>query len=210
MMPNYIIQEACVQSLEEALVAQKLGANRLEYCSHLELDGLTPDITQFPKILSQIKIPIMVMIRPRAGNFEYSNEEFEEMKASIGNFKNFNIKGFVFGIVKDQQLDFERTKILAEFAAPFDVCIHKAIDEVDDIIAAVKGLNEIPEVTRILSSGKAKTAQEGIPVLKEMLSVARSSLSIMPAGRVKASNIQHLHDEINAQEYHGRSIMMNF
>lgn len=209
-MHSKYLKEACVQTIEEAEVAQKLGADRLEYCSHLELDGLTPDIQDFESIFDSIHIPIMVMIRPRAGDFEYSDAEFEEMKSSIHEFKALNIAGFVFGIVKNDAIDFERTKILAEISFPFEICFHKAIDVVANPIDAIKKLNEIPQITRVLTSGKSKTAEKGAPIIKEMIKVARPTLSIMPAGKIKASNIEILHKKLKAKEYHGRSILMHF
>jgi copper homeostasis protein len=91
-----------------------------------------------------------------------------------------------------------------------EVCFHKAIDEVEDPIKAVIQLNAIPTVTRILTSGQRPTAAEGVSILKAMMGVARPDLSIMPAGKVKASNIDELHQDLKAKEYHGRSILMHY
>lgn len=205
----FFLKEACVQSVHEALIAEKLGADRLEFCADLAVDGLTPSFKEIGQLQMEITIPYMVMIRPRPGDFEYTRSEINEMREAIEAFKSYGIRGFVFGVTKGNELDFEVIYELAEIAAPFEVCIHKAIDTVVNPIKAVEQLNTIPFITRILTSGGAKTAEEGTPVLKEMMAAA-TNLSIMPAGRIKGSNIAALHEHLNAKEYHGRSIMMNF
>jgi len=207
---NVYLREACIESMDEAIAASRLGADRLEFCSNLEEDGLTPDFKEVKLTLEKIQTPIMVMIRPRAGNFEYSVDEFKEMKAEIEQFKTLDIKGVVFGLLSGQSIDYERTKELAELAYPLEVCFHKAIDEVDDPVAAIKLLNKIPEITRILTSGQKATAVEGLETLKLMMQAARKDLSIMPAGKVKGSNIDQIHQKLHAIEYHGRSILMDY
>lgn len=209
-MFNTYTREACIQSLQEARIAQKLGADRLEYCSRLDLDGLSPSIGEIEQAVKVIQIPIMVMIRPREGNFEYSAREFDTMKKEIEAFKEYKIKGFVFGINKGNEIDAYRTSILANLCDPFEVCFHKAIDYTKDPIQSVQCLNEIAQIRRILTSGGASTAKEGIPILKEMMKVARNDLSIMPAGKIRASNIAELHLHLDAKEYHGRSILMHY
>lgn len=202
------LKEACVESLEEALRAQELGADRVEYCARLDLDGLTPTIEEVNIALTHLKIPIMVMIRPREGDFQYSDAEFETMQVQIHAFKETGIQGVVLGITKDDKIDFERTKILSDLAGPKEVCFHKAIDTIGDPLEGIRSLNKIENITRILTSGKAKTAVQGISVLKEMLTIARKDLSIMPAGKITANNIEEIHAILGAQEYHGKKIVM--
>ncbi len=202
------LKEACVESLEEALRAQELGADRVEYCARLDLDGLTPTIEEVNIALTHLKIPIMVMIRPREGDFQYSDAEFETMQVQIQAFKETGIQGVVLGITKDDKIDFERTKILSDLAGPKEVCFHKAIDTIGDPLEGIRSLNKIENITRILTSGKAKTAVQGISVLKEMLTIARKDLSIMPAGKITANNIEEIHAILGAQEYHGKKIVM--
>lgn len=209
-MSKSFLKEACIQTVQEARIAQKLGADRLEFCSRLDLDGLTPDFELVREASAFLKIPIMVMIRPREGDFQYSAQEFEQMKSEIQEFKKLKVQGFVFGITKEKAADIERTRILAELCAPYAVCFHKAIDVVEDPIKTVTDLSAIPEITRILTSGQADTAKNGIPILKEMIKAADGNLSIMPAGKVRASNIEELHEQLGAIEYHGRSIMMHY
>lgn len=209
-MSKSYIKEACIETLEEAIAAQRLGADRIEYCSRLDLDGLTPNLQEIETATQKLYIPIMAMVRPRGGNFEYTAEEFDVMKKEVQILKDLGIKGVVFGILMGSEIDVERTRALAELAYPMEVCFHKAIDDVADPIKAVKQLNDIPEITRILTSGQKPTALEGLATLKAMIEVAREDLSIMPAGKVKGSNIDIIHKELNAKEYHGRSILMHY
>lgn len=209
-MSETYLREACIDSLEEAIRAQRQGADRIEFCSRLDLDGLTPDFQEVGIASKDLSLPIMAMVRPRPGNFEYSRTEFDLMKKEVAYFKKLGVKGVVFGILRGREIDVERTKELAQLAAPMEVCFHKAIDEVDDPIVAVQKLNLIPEITRILTSGQRSTALEGIDTIKAMMSVARENLSIMPAGKVNGSNIAVLHKALNAKEYHGKSILVNY
>ncbi len=202
------LREACVENLAEAIQAEKQGADRLELCSRLDLDGLTPSFNLVRQVLDNVSIPVMVMIRPRAGDFEYSEQELDEMKREIVAFKNLNIAGFVFGVLSSQHIDIGRTRSLAELASPFEICFHKAIDEVEDIIEAVEQLADIKQITRILTSGGASTAEKGIGTLQQMIDTASGKISIMPAGKIRPENIDLLHQKLNAIEYHGRSIVV--
>ena len=85
---NTLILEACVESCDEAILAEKNGANRLELCSHLDLDGLTPDFDLTKQVLEKVNIPVKVMVRPRAGDFVYTDMELQKMQAEIDQFKN--------------------------------------------------------------------------------------------------------------------------
>ena len=109
-----MIKEACVETFEEALLAEKQGANRIELCSDLANDGLTPTFDLMKKACSELKIPVMVMIRPRAGNFIYSKDEIVHMKTDIDLAKKARAAGIVFGLLTpENKIDVEKTGILA-------------------------------------------------------------------------------------------------
>jgi len=142
-MINFI-KEACVESLEEAIIAGKLGADRIELCADLSKDGITPSRAVIESAKQQLKIPIRVMIRPREGDFVYSEVEFDGMKQDIEYCKQLGVEGVVFGILnKDKTLDVERIAALAALSKPLKVVIHKAIDETPDILKATKELKAI-------------------------------------------------------------------
>jgi copper homeostasis protein len=203
-----MILEACVETLEEAIKAEQNGAHRLELCSHLDLDGLTPDIKMTECVLQTVSIPVKVMIRPRAGNFIYSNEELEVMKEDILSFKKKNIKGFVFGILDHQNhLNLNQIKTLAGLAHPLDITIHKAIDLCPDPVKEVEKLLRIKKVTSVLISGGKNTAIEGCDTIRKMIKSAGDSLTIISAGCITSSNLQEVHELIKGTEYHGRKIV---
>lgn len=208
-MKNLIL-EACVESLSEAIKAERNGAHRLELCSNLDLDGLTPNKKLVKQVVEKVKLPVKVMIRPRGGDFVYSYAEIEEMKESIRFCKRMKVLGVVFGILdQDNQLNLEQIRILADLSYPLEVTIHKAIDQTPDILLAVAELRKIKNITSILTSGGATSAIEGGEILKKMIRYSGTILQIIPAGKITKSNLFEVYQLIGAKEYHGRKIVVN-
>jgi len=206
-----LIKEACIQSYDEALIAQKSGAHRLELCSNINLGGITPKKELIKKIITSIKIPVRVMIRPRHGDFNYSEHELKLMENDINYCKNLGVEGVVFGILnKDFSINIASTKRLVEASSSLKVTFHKAIDISNNSLAVLKILCQIPGITSVLSSGRKKTAKEGAKLLKQMIELANNQLTIIPAGRITYNNINHIHQLIDAEEYHGRNIVSEF
>ena len=202
------VKEACVETLEEARKAEENGADRIELCSRLDLDGLTPSHQLITEIKSVLNIPIRVMIRPREGDFFYSKADFTTMQADIEFCRKIKIDGVVFGVSQpDRTLDIAAIRIFAQLAHPLQVTIHKAIDDTPDILKATEDLINIPEITGILTSGGAKTAQEGSKTLLKMLKIATDKLEIIPAGKITRNNLEELHTLLHAKAYHGRKIV---
>jgi copper homeostasis protein len=203
-----MIKEACVETLEEAIVAEKRGANRIELCSDLANDGLFPPFELMQRTISALKIPVMVMIRPRAGNFVYSDEEIEEMKAEIDLAKKAGAAGVVFGLLtSDNKIDIKNTRILAEYAQPLQVTFHKAIDELANPVDGVIDLLKIENIKRILTSGGLPTAMEGQETIREMIKTAGDKIIILVAGKVLDSNVKEIQKLTGAKELHGRRIV---
>ena len=124
-----MIIEVCAESYEYALKAEKAGADRIELCKDLQLDGLTPDYESAKRTIDTLEIPVFILIRPREGNFIYSNEEFELMKSDIIKFKEMGCKGIVSGILNhDNSIDVKRTKELIELSRPLEFTFHRAFD----------------------------------------------------------------------------------
>jgi copper homeostasis protein len=202
-----MIIEACVENLKEAITAEKQGATQIELCDQLRDDGLTPDINLTQEAKNKLSIPIHVMIRPRKGNFIYTNAEIAQMKISINKCKAIGVKGVVFGILtSENEIDFNQTKELAILASPLEVTFHKAIDKVDDILSATKLLNGIPEITSILTSGGHKTAFEGVDKLKKMIKISHNT-QIKVAGKITPQNIKEIQRKSTAIAFHGRRIV---
>ena len=205
-----MIKEACVETYEEAILAEERGANRIELCSDLANDGLTPSLELMKKTISNLKIPVMVMIRPRAGNFIYSEEEIGEMKSEIDLAKKAGAAGIVFGLLTpDNKIDIKNTQILAEYASPFPVTFHKAIDELENPVEGVIELMKIKNVKRILTSGGAPTALEGQETIREMIQTAGDKITILVAGKVLDLNVEEIRKITGAKELHGRRIVGN-
>ena len=112
-----MIIEVCAESYEYAMKAEKAGADRIELCRDLYLDGLTPDYESAKRTINSLNIPVFILIRPREGDFVYSNKEFELMKRDIAKFKEMGCKGIVSGILNDDNsIDIKRTKELIELS----------------------------------------------------------------------------------------------
>ena len=203
-----MIKEACVETFEEAVLAEKRGANRIELCPDLAVDGLTPSSELMEKTCSALKIPVMVMIRPRAGNFVYSEEEIDQMKNEIGLAKKAGAAGVVFGLLtKENQIDGKNTKLLAEYAHPLPVTFHKAIDILEDTAEGAEILCKIPGIKRILTSGGKPTAMEGKDSIVKMMETAKDKITILVAGKVLDSNVEEIQKLTGAEEFHGRRIV---
>ena len=203
-----MIKEACVETFEEALKAEQLGANRIELCSDLHLDGLTPSFELMQKSCSELNIPVMVMIRPRAGNFVYSAEEIRQMKKEIDRAKKAGAAGVVLGLLtKENKIDIPSTKLLTDYAQPLQVTFHKAIDELEDTVEGVTDLIKIKGITRILTSGGKATAKEGVDTIKKMIAVSAGQIIILVAGKVTSQNIEEIEKLTNTTEFHGRKIV---
>ena len=203
-----IVKESCVESLSEAIKAEQNGADRIELCSRLDLGGLTPKRELIRHVSYRLKIPIKVMIRPRAGNFIYNSLELEQMKDDILFCKSFDVKGVVFGILDNKNsIDVKSTTALTTISKGLEVTFHKAIDEVISIFDALDILMMETNVCSVLTSGGEKSAELGVDVLKKMVQKAKNKLTIIPAGSITNKNIDILHYAIGASEYHGRRIV---
>lgn len=201
-----MIKEACVETFDEAVLAEKRGASRIELCSDLAVDGLTPSFELMQKTCSTLKIPVMVMIRPRAGNFVYSKDEIEIMKSEIDLAKIAGATGIVFGLLTtENKIDKLNTKILTKYAHPLPVTFHKAIDELENPVEGVSVLKETG-IKRILTSGGKPTAIEGLETIRKMIEVAGENITILVAGKVLDSNVEEIQKLSGAKELHGRRI----
>lgn len=203
-----MIKEACVESLKEALLAEEKGANRIELCADLANDGLTPTFGLMKRTVAALKIPVMVMARPRAGDFVYSDVELVQMKVAINYAKEAGAAGIVLGLLtKENQIDVEHTKMLVEYAQPLEVTFHKAIDEMDDPVEGVRVLKTIPNIKRILSSGGKATAFDGQEVIRKMIAEAEGKITILVAGKVTNENVNEIQQLTGTTELHGRKIV---
>lgn len=180
--------EICANSYQSAMNAEKAGAHRIELCSELAVGGITPSYGLLKKVIQNISIPVHVLIRPRNGDFTYSNEEFEIMKLDIEFCKQIGCDGIVSGVLNsDNSLDSKRTKELIELSKPLNFTFHRAFDVVENPKETLRELNEMG-VQRILTSGQKEKAIEGIHLLKELQNIAHNKLIIMPGSGINSKN----------------------
>ena len=203
-----MVKEACVETVEEAIKAEANGADQIELCSRLDLDGLTPDFDVIKEVLLSIKIPVKVMIRCRSGNFSYNNSEISKMGYEIEKCKALGVNEVTLGCVtKKNEIDILATKLLVEKAYPMEVTFHKAIDLTNDIFKGLETLSRINQIKSILTSGASSTAEEGLIVLRKIVQKFQSRFNIFACGKITKDNLINLHDRIGAKFYHGRRIV---
>ena len=203
-----VVKEACVDNIQDAINAFKKGADRIEFCSNLDEDGLTPSNYDLISLKKSISIPVRVMVRPHSTSFNYNDDDLIQMKETIKFCKNQKFDGVVFGCLDDDnELDLNKIKYLADFAKPLNVIIHKAIDLTSSPVNSLKKLLEINNVNGVLSSGGFETAELGTEVLKKMINISPNEFEIISAGKITNQNFKILHEKIDGKFYHGRKIV---
>lgn len=201
------VKEVCVESLAEALKAVAAGATRIELCENLSQGGTTPSYGTIKKCLQRLAVPIMVMIRPRGGNFVYSVDEYDVMMEDIAVCKELGVHGVVFGMLDASgKVDESRTLRLAEHAKPLAVTFHKAIDDSADLLESINILKRTG-VSRVLTSGGEATAMAGRKKLNKMIAMSKPEITIIVAGKVTWENWEEVQAQIPASEYHGRKLV---
>ena len=203
-----IIKEACVEGYQEAMLAEKLGADRIELCSHLDKDGLTPERETILDVLSSISIPVKIMIRPRSGNFVYNKKEIYQMEEEISFCKTNGVKEVVFGVLDTQnRIDMDLVKRLTNISYPMRVTFHKAIDCSANIKEAFEQLIKCKAVTSVLTSGKGKFVLENRTLIKEIIQLYKDKINIILAGGITNDNLDKIHKTFHCIEYHGKKIV---
>ena len=195
-----MIIEVCAESYEYALKAEKAGADRIELCKDLHLDGLTPDYESAKRTIDTLDIPVFILIRPRGGDFIYSHEEFELMKRDILKFKKMGCKGIVSGVLNDDNtIDIKKTKELVELSRPLEFTFHRAFDKVNNPLYEIENLIGLG-IDRVLTSGQKEKAIDGLVLLKQLNSISNNRIKIMPGSGINKSNIVNF---VNFEEIHG-------
>ena len=184
-----MIIEVCAESYEYAVKAEKAGADRIELCRDLHLAGLTPNYESAKRTIDTLDIPVFILIRPRGGDFIYSDEEFELMKSDIVKFKEMGCKGIVSGVLNsDNSIDINRTKELVELSKPLEFTFHRAFDIVSNPLNEIENLIEL-RIDRVLTSGQKEKAIDGLVLLKKLNSISKNRIKIMPGSGINKSNI---------------------
>lgn len=194
--------EISVESVEAALAATRGGAERIELCGNADVGGTTPSSQLLGAAREQVALPIFVMIRPRGGNFFYSDAEFAIMRDDIESAKRFHADGLVLGLLTaSRQVDIDRTRQLIEHAKPLPVTFHRAFDECADLSRALEDVGKTG-ATRVLTSGGRRTAPEAWEILRELVRLAGERITVMPGSGLHAGNIGKAVTMTGAREYH--------
>ena len=201
-------REVCVDNIKDAMRAVDLGANRIEYCSKLNEEGLTPNVEDVKYLLKNINIPIRIMIRPHSKSFNYSETDISTMLRDISTFKKIDIDGIVIGCLnKDDEIDLKKINMFIEKARPLKVIFHKAIDITSDPLKSLKNLIKYSNINGVLTSGGFKKAEDGVKLLKKMLDICPINFELIIAGKITLENINKINQKLSAKFYHGKKIV---
>ena len=204
MPKRTILVEVVVDSVESAVAAESGGAGRVELCANLVEGGPTPSAGMLAECRERVSIPLYVMIRPRGGDFLYSDTEIEIMRRDIRQASALGADGIVLGLLlPDGSVDATRTARLIRQARPLDVTFHRAIDVCRDPFEAIDVLAAIG-VDRVLTSGQAASARHGIRTIARMVTYAANRMVILPGGKINEKNAAHIVEKTGAREVHVR------
>ena len=194
--------EICIDSAEGAVAAADGGADRVELCDNLLEGGTTPSAGAIKQARALADIELMVIVRPRGGDFLYSNAEFEVMREDVRMARQFGADGVVIGcLLADGRVDSDRTARLIEDARGMSVTFHRAFDLAVDPHKALEDLADLG-VDRVLTSGQAASAHEGIDLITSLQKQAAGRVIIMPGGGLTAQNVRSFIEATGATEVH--------
>lgn len=193
-------------NVNSALIAQEFGADRVELCAGMEVGGTTPSDEDIIQLREKLTIKLNVMIRPRGGNFVYTDEELEIMKHDILRIKSLGVDGLVFGVLHDDNtIHVAQNTELVRLAAPLPCTFHRAFDDVQDFSKAIEEVISCGFKT-ILTSGCESNVDLGINNLTKLVELANSRIEIMPGGGLRSTNIRRILNQTKATYYHSSAI----
>ncbi|GAA4654810.1 copper homeostasis protein CutC [Anaerocolumna aminovalerica] len=200
-MENYIL-EACVDSVESAVIATDAGANRLEFCANLVIGGTTPTLAMFQQVRKRCDNKIHVLIRPRFGDFCYTEDEFEVMKEEVKQYKKFGAEGIAIGILTPEgELNMQQMAALRKEAGNMSVTLHRAFDMCKDPKKTLEQAIELG-INGILTSGQANDCVTGKDCLKKLYQESNHRIDILVGSGVNASVIKEIYQHTGATSYH--------
>lgn len=197
-----MVVEIVVYNIESALKAQEGGADRIELCENPGEGGTTPSYGTIEAVRQNLTIDVFVMIRPRGGDFHYSNYEFHAMKRDISQCQKLSVDGLVFGILTpDGRIDKKRCKELIDKARPLKVTCHRAFDMTRDPFEALEDCIEVG-FDRILTAGQQAQAVKGASLIGELIKKANGRIAIMPGSGVNETTVEEIISKSRATEIH--------
>ena len=201
-MTEQVLVEVCVDSVASALAAERGGAGRVELCSNLLEGGVTPSAGLIAAVRSRISIGLQVMIRPRAGDFCYAEEEIDIMRRDIAVAKDLGADGVVLGLLNPEgNVDIDRTCHLVELARPMEVTFHRAFDMAADLLQALEDVCAAG-ADRLLTSGGEPTCLQGTSMIARLFTAARGRIAIMPGGGIGYEDAASIIESTGVREIH--------
>ncbi len=196
------IFEICVEGVDGAIAAARSGADRIELCASLMEGGITPSLGTVRATLAAVSVPVFAMVRPRGGDFLYSEREYASMLEDVALFRDAGVAGIVFGCLNaDGTVDEVRTKALVTAARPAGVTVHRAFDMAADLDAALEALIRCG-VDRVLTTGGAVSGLEGVAALRGLVTQAAERISIMACGGLRPDTIGPVRQGSGVEEMH--------
>ena len=201
-------KEACVDSIGDAISVEKNGADQIELCSRLDLDGLTPSKKLILQTIRRVSIPIKVMIRSRPGNFTYDQNDVNTMLDSIEFCQKNGINEIAFGALNSKRKIDEKiiNQIVSKYTG-LNITFHKAIDLVDNQINEIQKLLKFNQIKAVLTSGGQKNAVDGQENIKKLFERFKDEIDIIAAGSITNKNIKKIHKTLGLKIYHGKKIV---
>jgi copper homeostasis protein len=194
--------EICVEGVDGAVAAQRGGADRIELCASLVEGGITPSLGTVRATLGAVSVPVHVMVRPRGGDFLYSELEFASMLDDVAVLRDVGVAGVVFGCLTEAGgVDEDRTRAFSLHARPLSVTFHRAFDMTDDPASALESLVRCG-VDRVLTSGQAPTALAGLATLRRLAAQAAGRIVVMGCGALRPDSIGVVCREAGLTELH--------
>ncbi|HKR08601.1 MAG TPA: copper homeostasis protein CutC [Gemmatimonadaceae bacterium] len=201
-----VLVEAAVENSDAAVAAERAGARRIELCARLDLGGTTPNLALIEKALDQARIPVLVMVRPRGGDFVYTDDELTSMSKDIARICRLQPAGIVTGAIgADGRIRRSDLARLLDAAGDLPVTFHRAFDALVDQTAAVEELIDIG-VSRILTAGGAESALAGVERIGALVKRARERITIIAGGGVRAHNVVDVIRRTGVGEVHARFV----
>ena len=194
--------EICVDSVASAQNAEAGGASRVELCANLVEGGTTPSCGLLKVVKLRAQVPIFVMVRPRGGDFAYTEDEFRVMEEDVRALKECGADGFVFGILTPSgAVDVDRCSQLLGLCRPLPVTFHRAFDMVKDPFESLEDIVRI-KFDRILTSGRSSTALGGMQLISQLVEKAAGRIVIVPGGGISEGNLETILRGTGAKEFH--------
>jgi copper homeostasis protein len=204
-----MLLEICVNSVESAIVARDAGADRIELCDNLAEGGTSPAYETVEAARKNLHIKLHLMIRPRPGNFFYSDSEFKKMEKEIETAKQLKADGVVFGILTaDKKVDIERTKKLIELSKPMKVTFHRAFDDTTDPFEALENIIECG-ADILLTSGQKEKAIDGVELIRQLNIRGNGRIEIMAGSGITDKNILEIARRTEIKSFHGSAKKIN-